>query len=323
MECIKEAELLKDPFVQKFRNRLYAERNASVRTVAAYIGDLCQLVRYKFGVDAKAPFVWLAIGEADARGYLVALTKEGAAGATVRRKMAAARTFYRFLQIDNQLEENPFARLRGPRLAKRLPRIFSISEVERFLAQPLVDLKKGKIREFPALRDAAIFEFIYSTGCRISETIGVKWGEIDFNRGTTIVMGKGSKERLVIIGSSAMQALRRLNDNLHLVRSDCVRGDSPVFLNDNYETIDIKFVENRMKRYLRETGLPLDLSPHKLRHSFATHMLDGGADLRSVQEMLGHASLATTQIYTHVSVEHLKDEYAKAHPRASITPDSV
>ena len=323
MEYIKEAELLKDPFVQKFCNRLSAERNASERTISAYVSDLCQLVRYKFGIQAKAPFVWLAIGEADARGYLAALTQEGEAATTVRRKLAAARSFSRFLHIDNQLEDNPFARLRGPRLAKRLPRIFSITEVEKFLAQPLVDLKEGKIKEYPALRDAAIFEFIYSTGCRISETIQVKWGKIDFARGTTIVMGKGSKERLVIIGRSAMQALRRLNDTLHLVRSDCVQDDSPVFLNDNYGKIEIKFVEARMKRYLRETGLPLDLSPHKLRHSFATHMLDGGADLRSVQEMLGHASLATTQIYTHVSVEHLKDEYAKAHPRAVVNRDPL
>ena len=144
----------------------------------------------------------------------------------------------------------------------------------------------------------------------------MKWGEIDFRRGSVIVTGKGSKDRLVILGQPAVRALQRLRDQLGTRRADLADDAADVFLSDRLAKISARFVERRMKRYLAEAGLPADLSPHKLRHSFATHLLDAGADLRSVQEMLGHASLSTTQIYTHVSVERLKDEYAKFHPRA-------
>ncbi len=143
----------------------------------------------------------------------------------------------------------------------------------------------------------------------------MKWGELDFARGSVIVTGKGSKSRLVILGSKALKALEDLRGEISVRRSDLAGPESDVFLSDRLQKISARFVERRMKRYLAEAGLPADITPHKLRHSFATHMLDAGADLRSVQEMLGHSSLSTTQIYTHVSVERLKDVYAKTHPR--------
>lgn len=181
---------------------------------------------------------------------------------------------------------------------------------------PERDFAEGTLGEYPCLRDKAIFEALYSTGCRISEMIAAKWGEIDFDHGTLVVTGKGSKQRLVILGQPALEALRRLRKCVSETVPDRADDASAVFLSDRMSRLSSRFVERRMKRYLAEAGLPTDLTPHKLRHSFATHLLDAGADLRSVQEMLGHASLSTTQIYTHVSIEHLRSEYAKTHPRA-------
>ena len=226
------------------------------------------------------------------------------------------RTFFRFLQRERVLIDNPCSLLKGPRKAKTLPKVLSAGDVVRFLERPGKDLSDGTLDEYSAVRDSAIFEFLYSTGCRISEATAVKWGEIDFRRGTVIVTGKGSKDRLVVLGGPALSALNRLRSVVSSKRQDLADDSAYTFLSDRFRRISSRFVERRMKRYLAEADLPTDLSPHKLRHSFATHMLDAGADLRSVQEMLGHSSLSTTQIYTHVSVERLKDEYAKAHPRA-------
>ena len=305
-----------DPQIRRFESYLLAERNVSVHTRDGYLSDLAQFVSHKWGPAADPPFPWLAVGETDARTFLTLFTKEAALATTVRRKLSALRTFFRYLQREHEIIDNPFAGLKGPRKAKTLPKVLSIPEVTRFLERPRRDLAEKTIARYPALRDSALFEFLYSTGCRISEAIAVTWGEIDFSRGTVIVTGKGSKDRLVILGSKAVAALQELRDEITARRSDLSGDGSDVFLSDQLAKISSRFVERRMKRYLAEEGLPTDLSPHKLRHSFATHLLDAGADLRSVQEMLGHASLSTTQIYTHVSVEHLKDEYAKSHPRA-------
>ena len=178
------------------------------------------------------------------------------------------------------------------------------------------DYEAGLIGEYSCARDAALFEVLYSTGCRISEVVSIAWEIVDFSRGCMIVTGKGSKDRLVIVGSRALAALEELRSVAERRFSRPVLPSEPVFLSDRQQPVSPRFVERRMKRYLAEAGLPTDLSPHKLRHSFATHLLDAGADLRSVQEMLGHASISTTQIYTHVSVERLKDIYVSSHPRA-------
>ncbi len=305
-----------DPLLKKFADWLLAERNVSSHTHTAYMGDIAQLVSSVWGVDAKPPFAWDSIGERGARGFLSMLGKSGAGATTIRRKLAAARTFFRFLRREGAASENPFSTLRGPRKAKLLPKTLSVDDVKRFLDRPRLDFAEGHIGEYAALRDTAVFEFLYSTGCRISEAIAVKWGEIDFSRGTVVVTGKGSKDRLVILGRPSLDALERLRAAAALRSPDLADDSADVFLSDRYAKLSARFVERRMKRYLAEADLPTDLSPHKLRHSFATHLLDAGADLRSVQEMLGHASLSTTQIYTHVSVERLKDEYAKSHPRA-------
>ena len=305
-----------DPEIERFRRYLMAERNVAAHTLNGYLADLRQFVSAVWGPEAEPPYAWKNLDETHARNYVLAFTKEGAKATTVLRKMAAARTFCRFLQREEVIFDNPFSLLKGPRKAKTLPRVLSVEDVRRFLDRPAQDLKEGTVDEYTCLQDRAMFEALYSTGCRISEMTAVKWGEIDFARGTLVVTGKGSKERLVILGRPALAALRELREKTESLDPALVAADAHVFRSKRKIRASARFVQRRMKRYLAEAGLPTDVTPHKLRHSFATHLLDAGADLRSVQEMLGHASLSTTQIYTHVSIEHLRDEYAKTHPRA-------
>ena len=302
--------------LKRFRCYLMAERNVAGHTLEGYAADLAQLVAFKWGERAEPPYPWKELDEDDARRFVLAFTKDGAKATTVRRKMAAARTFCRFLQREEVLIDNPFSLLKGPRKAKTLPKVLSVEDIKRFLDRPAIDFREGTISEYAYLQDRAMFESLYSTGCRISEMTAVRWGEIDFGRGTLVVTGKGSKDRLVILGGPALEALRELREKTVAIDPALADDAADVFRSNRMIRASSRFVERRMKRYLAEAGLPTDLTPHKLRHSFATHLLDAGADLRSVQEMLGHASLSTTQIYTHVSIERLRDEYAKAHPRA-------
>jgi integrase/recombinase XerC len=305
-----------DPAIAGFGEHLVAESNASKHTLESYLGDLMQLVGAKWGPEASAPFDWGAYTEEDARGFAVSFSREGASASTIRRKLASARAFFRYLQRNGTVSDNPFSLLKGPRKDKVLPKTLSAEEMKRFLGAPRKALKDCKDDRYPFLRDVAVFEFLYSTGCRISELVSVRWGDVDFDRGCLIVKGKGSKERLVILGRPALAAVKELH--AFIERENVLLGhqSAPAFLTDRRSAISPRFVERRMKRYLAIAGLPASLSPHKLRHSFATHLLDAGADLRSVQEMLGHSSLSTTQIYTHVSVERLKDAFFSTHPRA-------
>ena len=300
----------------RFMAGLSAERNVSDNTLSSYSIDLAQMVSSKWGVDAAPPYGWNEYSESDARRFLASFVKDGAASATVRRKLAAARTFFRFLAREGVVGENPFALLRGVRKAKTLPKTLSAPDIDRFMSQPGRDFEAGILSEFAFARDVAVFEVLYSTGCRVSEVASAKWRDADLARGSMIVTGKGSKERLVILGSRAVAALERYRELLEKYDPSLTAPGSAIFLSDRRTSITPRFIERRMKRYLAEAELPADITPHKLRHSFATHLLDAGADLRSVQEMLGHSSLSTTQIYTHVSVERLKSAYMKSHPRA-------
>jgi len=299
-----------DPRVRRFKASLLAERGVSQNTWEGYFSDLAQFVSFVWGRDAAPPFAWGEVGDAAARAFLASFGSAGARATTVRRKLAALRSFYRHLQREGTVADNPFSSLRGPRKAKTLPKVLSVGDVESFLAQPGKEFAAGRIGEREFLRDSALFETLYSTGCRIGEVVPLRWSDVDFARGTAIVTGKGSKDRLVILGPKALDALGRLRG------ASAADADGAVFASPAGKPVSPRLVERRMKRYLAEAGLPADLTPHKLRHSFATHLLDAGADLRSVQEMLGHSSLSTTQVYTHVSVERLKDAYFSSHPRA-------
>ena len=305
-----------DTGLVRFETSLVAERNLSENTRSGYVADISQFAAFAWGEGADAPFPWGAATDATARAFLAALAKEGASATTVRRKLAALRSFYRFLMRESLAVENPFGALHGPKKPSRVPRTMSVSEVEALLAQPGREFAEGRLAEYPCRRDEALFELIYSTGCRISEVRAMRWGDVRWGDGTAIVSGKGRKERLVIIGTKALAALGRLRETVASMRPGLDGDGQPVVLNDRFAPASSRFVERRMKRHLSGAGLPGDLSPHKLRHSFATHLLDAGADLRAVQEMLGHASLSTTQVYTHVSVEKLKDAFFGSHPRA-------
>ena len=313
-----------DAVVAKFEAHLLAERNASKLTAKVYVQDIAQFAAFRWGLECAPPFEWTKATPEDARAFLMAFAQGKAKASTTRRKLASLRTFYRWLAREGMIEHNPFASLRGPRLAKPLPKVLSAEEVDRFLAAPVKELEMLKRKKPPAkpedmfacVRDAALFETLYSTGCRISEVMPLTWREIDLENGSVIVTGKGSKQRLCILGSRAVAALRSLRCEADSLLEDGGGASSHVFVSAKGSQMTSRESERRMKKWLAAADLPQDLSPHKLRHSFATHLLDAGADLRSVQEMLGHSSLATTQIYTHVSIERLKDEYAKAHPRA-------
>ena len=320
------SDVVGDGAVLSFVTYLRAERNASEHTVSGYVQDIGQYAAFVWpDVSVKQPFRWDLPQREQARSFLVAFHRSGWTPTTTRRKLSSLRAFYRYLEREGCVQANPFAGLRGPRLGRRLPNVLGVKEIEALLGAPLESLAALRARrggalspvaEYAALRDTAIFETLYSTGCRISEMAALKWGTIRFNQGTTIVEGKGRKQRLCVLGGPACGALQAMRAHAGALWPDAAKDSSPVFLNTQGGPLTPRSIERQMKTWLKAAGLPTEFTPHKLRHSFATHLLDAGADLRSVQEMLGHASLSTTQIYTHVSIARLKEEYDKAHPRA-------
>ena len=315
-----------DPAVAQFLRHLRAERNASEHTVAAYLSDLQQFVAQLWGPDAAPPHPWKTPDRFAARRFLASFQKAGLAPATASRKMSSLRSFFRFLVREEMVKANPFAGLQQPKPRRRLPKVLGREEVLRLLDAPARLRAEARAREgrraapfadYAALRDAAILELFYSTGMRLAELCGLTDARLDLLSGTALVRGKGKKERFCPIGRPASQALEAAREarDAFLARLGAGRAPS-LFVNRFGGPLAPRSVERLLKKYLAAAGLDPELSPHALRHSFATHLLDAGADLRSVQELLGHASLSTTQIYTHVSVEKLKEEYSKAHPRA-------
>jgi len=311
-----------DPLVRRFASFLRAEKNASPLTVANYGRDAVAFARFRWGEEAPPPWDWTRVTPEDARSFLMSLSDTGSCASSVRRRLSALRSFFRFLVREADLTRNPFDALRGPRLPHALPRVLSRAEVDRFLSAPVAAWERlrgatsGASAEArrAAIRDAALFEALYSTGCRISELLSLVWRDFDLASGRVIVTGKGRKQRLCLLGPRARHTLGTLRDETRTLKPGTDGDDDPVFTGPAGHPLGSRDAERRMKIWLGEAGLPNDLTPHKLRHSFATHLLDAGADLRTVQEMLGHSSLATTQIYTHVSVERLKEQYVKAHP---------
>lgn len=315
-----------DPAVGQFGRHLRAERNASDHTLAGYLSDIRQFCAQLWGADAAPPFPWKSPDRFAARRFLASFQKAGLAPATASRKMSSLRSFFRFMVREGMVKDNPFVGLQQPKARRRLPKVLSQAEVLRLLEAPahLRDEarangppRNARFADYAALRDAAILELFYSTGMRIAELCGLTDARLDLISGTALVRGKGKKERFCPIGRPAAKALQAALD----ARDGVLAGlglprAQALFINKNGGRLAPRSVERALKKYLAAAGLNPAVTPHVMRHSFATHMLDAGADLRSVQELLGHASLSTTQIYTHVSVERLKEEYGKAHPRA-------
>jgi len=316
-----------DPCVKHFVQYMTGERNASPHTVLNYAGDIRQFAVEIWGQDAKPPLPWSRVDKFAARRFLVGFQKHGRDPATSGRKVSSLRAFFRFLQREEYVASNPFAGVISPKRGRKLPVTVSQGQMNALLSAPLAKLGRSgehageetdKLAEYAAFRDAAMLEVLYSSGMRVSELVSVRDRDIDMISGLIKVKGKGDKERLCPIGKPAADALKKAMDRRDAIWQAKPRGgsDNPAFLNLHGERLTSRSVERLLKKYLAEAGLSLSLTPHAFRHSFATHMLDAGADLRSVQELLGHSSLSTTQIYAHVSVEKMKKVYNEAHPRA-------
>ncbi len=292
----------RDNLAEEFLQHLAVERNASPRTLKAYRQALAA-----FRAGDKTP--WKKLTADHFRDYLFAIMKRGQARSYIRLQFSALRAFYKFLVGRKKLKRDPVRELQLPKIEKKLPLVLTRQQVEELLAAPMKIAKNRAAPTWMPLRDIAIMELFYSSGLRLSELAALDVAEVDLYTESVRVFGKGRKERVCPVGLPALEAISkyRATANVH---------SGPLFINKSRKRISPRSIWLILKRYLRHTSIPISISPHKLRHSFATHMLDRGADLRSVQALLGHASLSTTQIYTHVTVERLKKAYADAHPRA-------
>ncbi|HMA26975.1 MAG TPA: site-specific tyrosine recombinase XerD [Solirubrobacterales bacterium] len=302
-----------EALVLDFLAHLEFERGLSRNTLAAYRTDLLQFGRFLAERDRDAT----SAEASDLSDFLAGLARGDGNGrdpcstATVHRKAACLRSFYRHLRREEAIEDDPTARLETPRRGKKLPEVLSYAEVQRLLAQPRGD-------EPATLRDRALLELMYASGLRASETIALEISDVDLDHGIVRARGKGSKERLVPVGGKAVAAVRVYlrTGRPRMSRSHDVRK---LFVNFRGGPLTRQGLYKIVLRHAETAGLGERMSPHTLRHSFATHLLAGGCDLRSVQEMLGHADLSTTQLYTHLSGEELKEAYFKAHPRAHLS----
>jgi len=305
--------------LDEFFSHLANERGVSQYTVRNYSQTLAEFVTWH-ETERKEPPAWGALQRDDFRYYLRHLGRSHLSRAAMQLRFSALRSFYKFLIQRGVVSSSPIRGISLPKQEKRLPRFLTREQMLALLEAPLQELaarqkKRQRAADVPAFhRDVAILETIYSCGLRVSELCGLRVCDIDFTEQLVRVQGKGRKERQVPIGGPALKAIQDYWSQLSTVPG----GEEPVFLAhaQGREAVSSRVVQLRLKRNLSTAGLDPHLTPHKLRHSYATHLLDAGADLRSVQELLGHAHLVTTQVYTHVSTERLKKAYDEAHPRA-------
>jgi len=323
--------------IHKFLDYLRFERRFSEHTAKCYGADLTQFGEFIKGasesdqtdselissshheaepgtavatqVDLKVDQLLLSTQIDTVRSYLGLLNEKQYSKATIARKLATLRSFYKFLVKRNYTSSNPVVSIRTPKQEKKLPRFLEYEEVKKLLSTPPVNTWLGA-------RDKAILETLYSTGIRVSELVALNMDDIDFLGEVVHVRGKGKKERISPIGSSALQVIQHYMEYRNKRAQSNGNFDSKVlFVNKHGRRLSTRSVRRKMDKYLKMSGLDPAISPHTLRHSFATHMLNNGADLRSVQELLGHQSLSTTQIYTHLTTKRLKEVYDNAHPR--------
>jgi site-specific recombinase XerD len=296
---------MSEDLVSDFLHFMEIERSASPRTIANYRAAISG---YQNSREPEFPG-WRNLTADDFRAWLFLMMKADLARSTIRLRFAAMRSFYKFLVHRRGLPKSPVAEVQLPKPEKKLPVVLSIAQIDELLSIPLkVEVARNSPSWLP-LRDTAILELFYSCGLRISELRSLEVKDIDFLSENLRVVGKGSKERLVPIGSPALSAMQRYQREASVT-------NGPLFISKRRTRITQQAIDQLLKKYLKLSSIPFEISPHKLRHSFATHMLDAGADLRSVQSLLGHSSLSTTQIYTHVTKERLRSAYDDAHPRA-------
>jgi tyrosine recombinase XerC len=313
------AEHPTDPRAEDFFRHLQVERGASEYTLRNYRQALTEFIRW-FGSEHERSPDWPQLQRDDFRAYLRFLGRNKLSRAATRLRFSALRSFYKFLIRRGALSSSPIKNVALPKPERRLPRFLTPQQMLDLLNAPLTELNQARAHAekppepAPYLRDVAILETFYSCGLRVSELCGLTAEDIDWPNRLVRVRGKGKKERVVPIGQPALTAIQTYWNHL----SAAPTGSLPVFLVHEHKgkPISPRVVQLRLKRYLAAARLDPHLTPHKLRHSYATHLLDAGADLRSVQELLGHAHLVTTQIYTHVTTDRLKRVYDQAHPRA-------
>jgi tyrosine recombinase XerD len=292
--------------VTEFLDYLRTRRQAAENTIVSYGLDLAHFVDWCAAHNIEA---WAAVDRRVIRTWLAWLAREGYAASSIARQLAALRAFYRYLELQGSMVGNPFALVTPPKQHRYLPEVLTVEEVERLLAQPDLSTPTG-------LRDLALLEVLYATGVRISELLMMALTDLSWSEATVRVHGKGRKERIVLLGERAMLALEAY---IHKARPLLIndQGDEGwLFLSRLGRRLSVRMFHVALQRYLAAAGLEKRVTPHTLRHTFASHLLEGGADLRMVQELLGHANLQTTQIYTHISDGYLRDAYARAHPNA-------
>jgi site-specific recombinase XerD len=309
-----------DKSVKKFVQHLASDRGASIYTQRNYRQALEEFCRWH-QTERHQPPNWGTLARDDFRAYVRFLGRGNLSRAAIQLRFSALRSFYKFLARLGEVTGSPIKNISLPKLEKRLPKFLTAQQMLELLKAPLKPLesprKKGPGRPVTASachRDVAILETIYSCGLRISELCGLNAADVDWGEQMVRVRGKGKKERLVPIGGPALEAIR----NYWSLLLKSPEGNAPIFVSETVKAgpMSPRILQQRLKQHLAAAGLDPGFTPHKLRHSYATHMLDAGADLRSVQELLGHAHLATTQVYTHLTTERLKRAYDSAHPRA-------
>jgi integrase/recombinase XerD len=290
--------------MEQFHDHLTYERGLSARTVTAYMRDLARWVGFVVGLGVRDPG---RVTPQQLREWVFSLKDAGLAATSIRRAQSAVRTYYRFLLAEGAIQTDPTDRLESPRVARKLPDFLSLEETTRLLEAP----DPGKKLYW---RDRAILEFLYASGVRVSELVELPLASVDLDEGVASIFGKGSKERLVPVGQPALSALGRY---LRELRPGLDRGggEGRVFLNGRGRPLRREAVWTLVKEATRRAGITKKVSPHTLRHTFATHLVERGADLAAVQELLGHADISTTQIYTHLDRDYLREVHRRFHPR--------
>lgn len=282
-----------------------ATKSDAENTVKAYAGDLAQFVEYLEGIGIQSPML-LGVTRSHLRGFLAALSEKQLSKRTIARKLSAIRGLYKYMIVGGYIKENVAQNVRAPKHTKKLPVFLYPDEVELLLNAPLKDVL--------GIRDRAVMETLYATGMRVGELISLRLSDLNLGSNYFIVFGKGSRERVVFFGNKAAESIVKYLKVSRPVLSKDVFYDG-LFLNKDGTAITDRSIRRIIDKYVKQTSLNPKISPHSLRHSFATHMLNNGADLRTVQELLGHVSLSTTQIYTHVTKERLKQVYDETFPR--------
>ncbi|MEO5904101.1 MAG: tyrosine recombinase XerC [Gemmatimonadaceae bacterium] len=305
----------KSPEVEDFLLHMEKERDVSPNTLEAYRRDLDELLEYLAGYYGERAWTWQGIDRLAIRGFLAHLTRRKLSKRTIARALSAVRSFYSYLHRNEVVEANPARGVSSPKLERYLPGYLDRAQIELLFQSAELKAQDGK---FVDVRNNAIIELFYSTGMRLSELRGINRSDLDLLSQQVKVRGKGRKERIIPVGDHAQLALR----NYESKRDDLIRNEIPkadrlaFFLSNRGKRMSVRAIQNAVTGFLDMIDEDAGLSTHSLRHTFATHLLDAGADLRAVQELLGHASISTTQIYTHTSVERLKEVYRKSHPRA-------